>query len=136
MRDEALIHFHDDQNISAGVHLGRSGFDTLRLIESAMPFFERARLGRCVAGFCAVHAHLVEDITAPPPPQWPQWRFMEWDAWFGRINGVFLVNMQRLKITHYPMYRSAPATPQIDFSKLPGRLKEVGAHHGARHHES
>ena len=125
MRDESLIHFHYNRKISAGIHLSRSGFESLRLIESATPFFDREAPGRCVAGFCAVHAHLVEDILPPPPPQWPQWRFADWDAWFGRINGVFLVDLQALRITHYPMYRSAPATPRIDFSKLPGRLKEV-----------
>ena len=125
MRDEALIHFFYGRKISAGVHLGRSGFEAIRLLESAMPFFDRENPGRCVAGFCAVHAHLVEDILSPPPPDWRDWRFADWDQWFGRINGVFLVDMKALKITHYPMYRSAPVMPQIDFSKLPGRIKEV-----------
>ena len=126
MRDEALIHFHRDRAISCGIHLRRGGLEAVALIEKAMPFFDTSSPGRCVAGFCAVHAHLVEDITPPPPADWPHWRFIEWDQWFGRLHGVLLVDMAGFAIKHYPMYRSSPVMRRGDFSQLPGRLYAVG----------
>lgn len=127
MRDEALIHFHFEQKISVGVELTKQGFEAIKLIEQAMPFYDRQSPNRCVAAFCATHLHLVEDIIPAPPKDWQEWRFSEWDQWFGRINGVFLVDMQLLKVKHYPMYRSSPVIRPSDFSQLPNRLVAVPA---------
>jgi hypothetical protein len=122
MRDEALIHFHYEQKISVGIELSHSGFEATNLIEKAMHLYDRTQPNRCVAAFCATHLHLVEDIVPAPPRDWQSWRFSQWDQWFGRINGVFLVDMKLLKVAHYPMYRSSPVVRQSDFSKLPKRL--------------
>lgn len=126
MRDEALIHFHYQRKISVGVELSYHGFKAIKLIEEAMSFFDRTHPNRCAAGFIATHSHLVEDIIPAPPKDWQSWRTIEWDQWFGRINGVFLVDMELLKIKHYPMYRSSPIIRPSDFSQLPNRLAAVG----------
>jgi len=126
MRDEALIHFHYGQSISVGIHLQSGGSKAVALIDEAMPFFDSRSPGRCVAGFCAKHAHLVEDILSPPPIHWQSWRFIEWDQWFGRLHGVFLVDMANFNIKHYPLYRSSPIMRKGDFSRLPRRLYAVG----------
>ena len=125
MRNESLIHFHYEQNISVGIHLRYHGDETIELIERATHFLDQKYPGRCVAGFCAMHNHLIETITKPPPEDWHLWRQIEWDQWFGRLHGVFLVDMKYLQIAHYPLYRSAPITRKADFSALEGRLRLV-----------
>ncbi len=124
-RDEALIHFHYEGKISAGVELTHGGFQATKLIEEALPLCDRYSPNRSLAAFCAAHLHLVEDIIPAPPKEWQKWRFIEWDAWFGRLNGVFLVDMKQLQIKHYPMYRSSPVIRPSDFSQLPNRLAVV-----------
>ena len=125
MRDQALIHFHYGQKISVGIELARQGFNAVKLVEEAMSAYDRQSPNRCVAAFCTLHLHLVEELTPAPPKTWQDWRFIEWDQWFGRLNGVFLVDMTLLKIKHYPMYRSSPVMRPSDFSKLPNRLAAV-----------
>ena len=61
----------------------------------------------------------------PTDTGWENWRFVEWDEWFGRINGVFLVDLASLKVTQYPLYSCAPQVVPCDLSGLPRRLVPV-----------
>lgn len=125
MRDEALIHFHYGRHISAGLHLSEHGGAAAELVSDAAAHLDPKSPGRSVAGFCAVHPGLVADIVNAPPKGWENWQFKEWDAWFGRINGVFLVDLAHLKVTQYPLYSCSPAIVPCDLTALPGRLRPV-----------
>ncbi|WOF73092.1 hypothetical protein QMT40_000718 [Parvibaculaceae bacterium PLY_AMNH_Bact1] len=125
MRDEALIHFHYGRHISAGVHLHTNGGAAPELISEAAPYLDPKVPGRCVVGFCAAHPATVDDVTNAPPPGWETWTFREWDDWFGRINGVFLVDLAQLQVTQYPLYSCSPHIVRCDLSNLPGRLAAV-----------
>ena len=127
MRDESLLHFHHGDTISVGVHLAPHGSLAPKLIADAVPYLDKEHPGRSVVGFCARHASEIADLTAPPPGEWVRWQFAEWDAWFGRINGVFLVDLARLRVVQYPLYACAPQAVACDFSALPGRLAPVEA---------
>ena len=121
MRDEALIHFHLGHRISAGLLLPQNGGAAPELLSEAAPWLDPRDPGRCVVGFCAAHP----DLVGPPPDGWRDWGFNEWDNWFGRINGVFLVDLQSLKVTQYPLYSCAPHIVPCDLSSLPRRLVPV-----------
>lgn len=95
------------------------------MIERAAPYLDPRDPGRCVVGFCAAQAQAVADITNAPPPGWQDWGFQDWDAWFGRINGVFLVDLERLRVMQWPMYRVSPLTVPVDLSAMPRRLVSV-----------
>ena len=125
MRDEALIHFHLGRRISAGLLLPQNGGAAPELLSEAAPWLDPRDPGRCVVGFCAAHPDLVGDVVAPAPPGWDNWRFVEWDDWFGRINGVFLVDLASLKVTQYPLYSCSPHIVPCDLSGLPRRLVPV-----------
>jgi hypothetical protein len=125
MRDEALIHFHHGRHISAGVRLVANGSAAGELISEAAPYLDPRQPGRCVVGFCLCHPDAVEDITAPPPPGWENWRFADWDGWFGRINGVFLVDLKQLRVVQYPLYSCGSQVVRCDLSGLPRRLVPV-----------
>jgi hypothetical protein len=125
MRDEALIHFHYGRHISSGVHLLTNGGAAPELISEAAPYLDPKAPGRCVVGFCGAHPFAVDDITNAPPPGWQEWTFREWDDWFGRINGVFLVDLAQLQVTQYPLYSCSPHIVRCDLTGLPGRLTPV-----------
>lgn len=125
MRDEALIHFHYGRHISAGLHLLHEGGAAPELLSEAAPWLDPKHPGRCVVGFCGAHPQAVSDITNAPPRGWENWGFWEWDNWFGRINGVFLVDLRALKVKQYPLYSCGPVTVPCDLSGLPGRLVAV-----------
>jgi len=125
MRDESLIHFVYGDEISVGVHLSRNGGAAPHLISEAAPYLDAQSPGRSVAGFCACHPDAVGDLVNAPPAGWQDWGFWDWDNWFGRINGVFLADLARLKLTQYPLYSCSPQKVQCDFSGLPGRLVPV-----------
>ncbi len=125
MRDEALIHFHYGRKISAGLHIAEDGMHTASMIEEAGPYLDPRNPGRSAVGFCAAHPQAVADITAPPPNGWQDWGFQKWDEWFGRINGVFLVDLERLRVVQWPMYRVSRVIVPCDLSRVPGRLKPV-----------
>jgi hypothetical protein len=59
------------------------------------------------------------------PIGWESWRFQQWDDWFGRINGVFLVDLMSLRVVQYPLYSCAPQVVRCDLSALPHRLVPV-----------
>jgi len=120
MRDEALIHFHYGRHISAGVHLAHEGAAAPDLVSEAAPYLDPKHPGRCVVGFCSAHPGAVDDITNAPPRGWENW-----DDWFGRINGVYLVDLRSLKVKQYPLYSCAPLIVPCDLSGLPGRLVPV-----------
>ena len=125
MRDESLIHFHFGRRISAGLHLAENGGDAPRLISQAAPYLDARDPGRSAVGFCAAHPQAVADIADAPPPGWQDWGFQQWDAWFGRINGVFLVDLERLRVVQWPMYRVSSLAVPVDLSALPRRLVPV-----------
>lgn len=125
MRDEALIHFHYGRQISAGLVLAANGSAAPDLISEAAPYLHPRDPGRSVVGFCACHPDMVEDVTAPPPAGWETWRFAEWDNWFGRINGVFLVDLKQLRVVQYPLYSCGSQVVRCDLSALPRRLVPV-----------
>jgi len=125
MRDEALIHFHYGRQISAGLVLAANGGAAPDLISEAAPYLNPRSPGRSVVGFCACHPDMVEDVTAPPPAGWESWRFAEWDDWFGRINGVFLVDLKQLRVVQYPLYSCGSQVVRCDLSALPRRLVPV-----------
>ena len=125
MRDEALIHFHYGRHISAGVHLHSNGGAAPELISEAAPYLDAKVPGRCVVGFCAAHPFAVDDIVNAPPTGWQNWDFKEWDDWFGRINGVFLVDLAQLQVTQFPLYSCSPHIVRCDLAGLPGRLLPV-----------
>lgn len=125
MRDEALIHFHFGRKISAGLHLAERGGTAAALIEAAASYLDPRDPGRSAVGFCAAHPQAVADITAPPPKGWENWTFQQWDDWFGRINGVFLVDLQALRVTQWPMYRVSPTHAPCNLSQIPGRLQPI-----------
>ena len=125
MRDEALIHFHLGRRISAGLLLPQNGGAAPDLISEAAPWLNPRYPGRCVVGFCSAHPDLGGAVVAPPPDDWPDWGFVQWDDWFGRINGVFLVDLQSLKVTQYPLYSCSPHVVPCDLSSLPRRLVPV-----------
>ncbi len=126
MRDEALVHFHLRGEIAPGLHLRLQGAQVADLLSEAAGWLDRRSPGRCVAGFCALHAHLVENITPPPPAGWQYWHFADWDNWFGRLHGVFLVDMDNLRLRQYPLWSCGSAEVPCDFSRLRGRLAAVG----------
>lgn len=125
MRDEALIHFHHGSHISAGIVLATNGGAAPDLIGEAAPYLDPRNPGRCVVGFCACHPDMVGDIVGPPPAGWETWRFAKWDAWFGRINGVFLVDLKQLRVVQYPLYSCGSQVVRCDLSGLPRRLVPV-----------
>ncbi|MDO8289997.1 MAG: hypothetical protein Q7T44_12335 [Parvibaculum sp.] len=125
MRDEALIHFHYGARISAGLLIGHNGGASAELISEAAPYLSPKNPGKSVVGFCACHPDAVDDIVAPPPADWQNWRFQQWDAWFGRINGVFLVDLERLRVVQYPLYSCGSQIVRCDLSGLPRRLVAV-----------
>ncbi|MGV8995313.1 MAG: hypothetical protein ACOH12_00015 [Parvibaculaceae bacterium] len=125
MRDEALIHFHYGPKISAGLLIGRGGVASGELISEAAPYLSPKNPGKSVVGFCACHPDAVDDIVAPPPADWQSWRFQQWDDWFGRINGVFLVDLERLRVVQYPLYSCGSQIVRCDLSALPRRLVAV-----------
>jgi len=125
VRDEALIHFFYGRQISAGVHLHTNGGAAPVLISEAAPYLHPKEPGRCVVGFCNAHPSAVDDIVSVPPSDWQNWGFKEWDAWFGRINGVFLVDLAKLIVTQHPLYSCAPHVVRCDLTELPGRLMPV-----------
>ncbi len=125
MRDEALIHFHFGRKISAGLHIAEDGGSVPALIERAAAYLDPRDPGRSAVGFCAAHPQAVADITTPPPKGWENWAFQQWDDWFGRINGVFLVDLQRLKVVQWPMYRVSMAHVPCDLSGVPRRLVPI-----------
>ncbi len=131
MRDEALIHFHYGARISAGLHLAYGGGQAPTLISEAAPYLDARDPGRCVVGFCVCHPQAVSDVLAPPPPGWQDWTFYQWDEWFGRINGVFLVDLLKLRVTQFPLYSCSPNIVPCDLSSLPGRLMPVEEWAGA-----
>lgn len=125
MRDEALIHFHFGNRISAGLLISNNGGATPKLISEAAPYLAPRNPGRSAVGFCACHPDIVGNITSAPPLGWQDWTFQQWDAWFGRINGVFLVDLQTLQVVQYPLYSCAPNVVRCDLSALPYRLMLV-----------
>jgi hypothetical protein len=125
MRDEALLHFHQADEISPGVHIRSLGGRTPHFLSVAAPRLDRASPGKSAAGFCATFFDLVADLKPPPPPGWRQWGFADWDNWFGRINGVFLVNLTDLSVVQFPMFQTYGREVPCDFSALPGRLSIV-----------
>jgi len=125
MRDEALIHFHYGRQISAGLHLPVNGGAAPTLITEAAPYLNARAPGKCVVGFCAAHPDLVDDIVGVPDPSWTNWGFWDWDNWFGRINGVFLVDLERLQVIQYPLYRCSSVIVPCDLTAIPGRLLAV-----------
>lgn len=125
MRDEALIHFHYGRRISAGLVLAANGFQAPDLISEAAPYLSPRDPGRSAVGFCVCHPQAVEDIVGVPPEGWDGWRFQQWDDWFGRINGVFLVDLMQLRVVQYPLYSCAPQVVRCDLSGLPHRLVPV-----------
>jgi hypothetical protein len=125
MRDEALIHFHFGSQISAGLLLGANGGAAPELIGEAAPYLSPREPGRSAVGFCVCHPDAVDDIIAPPPAGWQNWQFQDWDNWFGRINGVFLVDLERLRVVQYPLYSCGSHLVRCDFSGLPRRLVAV-----------
>ncbi len=125
MRNEALIHFHFGDRISAGLLIGSIGNAAPELISEAAPYLAPRDPGRSAVGFCACHPQAVEDITSVPPKGWQAWQFQQWDAWFGRINGVFLVDLQTLQVVQYPLYSCAPNVVRCDLTALPHRLMPV-----------
>lgn len=125
MRDEALIHFHHGSHISAGIVLAANGSAAPDLIGEAAPYLDPRNPGRCVVGFCACHPDMVSDIVGPPPAGWEAWRFAKWDNWFGRINGVFLVDLKQLRVVQYPLYSCGSQVVRCDLSGLPRRLVPV-----------
>ena len=125
MRDEALIHFHRGSDISAGIHIGEQGGKVPALLTSAAPRLDPLRPGKSVAGFCASFFDLVHDIRSAPPPGWQKWGFADWDDWFGRINGTFLVDLNKFQVVQYPMYQTHGRLVQCDLSDIPGRISLV-----------
>lgn len=125
MRDEALIHFHYGSLISVGIVLAANGGAAPELISEAAPYLDPRHPGRSVVGFCACHPDMVDDLVAPPPAGWERWRFQEWDDWFGRINGVFLVDLKQLRVVQYPLYSCGSQVVRCDLSALPRRLVPV-----------
>lgn len=125
MRDESLIHFHFGRKISAGLHLADNGGEAPRLIEQAAPYLDPRDPGRSAVGFCAAHPQAVADIHDAPPAGWETWGFQRWDEWFGRINGVFLVDLERLRVVQWPMYRVSSLAVPVDLSGVPGRLVPI-----------
>ncbi|NER85332.1 MAG: hypothetical protein F6K42_38720 [Leptolyngbya sp. SIO1D8] len=95
------------------------------LLEMAAPYLDPRDPGRSAVGFCAAHPQSVSDITAAPPKGWEDWKFQQWDEWFGRINGVFLVDLQTLRVVQWPMYRTSRAHVPCDLSNVPGRLVPI-----------
>ena|SRR3569623_1012143 len=125
MRDEALIHFHYGTRISAGLLLAHNGMSAPELISEAAPYLYPRDPGRSAVGFCACHPQAVDDITNAPPKGWETWKFQQWDDWFGRINGVFLVDLQKLQVVQYPLYSCGAQVVRCDLSALPRRLMPV-----------
>lgn len=125
MRDEALIHFHRGSDISAGIHLGQHGGAVPALLASAAPRLDPQSPGKSVAGFCASFFDLIEDIRPAPPADWQGWTFAHWDDWFGRINGTFLVDLEKFRVVQFPMYQTHGRIVQCDLSDMPGRLSLV-----------
>jgi len=125
MRDEALIHFCVGRRISAGIHLVHQGGAVPTLLSESAPYLDPKNPGKCVVGFCAAHPQAVHDVVNAPPSDWQSWGFTEWDNWFGRINGVFLLDLDRLRLTQYPLYSCAPKVVPCDLTGLPGRLRSV-----------
>ena len=125
MRAEALIHFPYGRHISSGGHLRTNGGAAPELISEEAPYLDPNAPGRWVVGLCAAHPSAVDDITNAPPAGWETWTFREWDDWFGRINGVFLVDLAQLQVTQYPLYSCSPHIVRCDLSNLPGRLVPV-----------
>lgn len=125
MRDEALIHFCVGHRISAGLHLVHNGGAVPALLNESAPYLDPKNPGKCVVGFCAAHPQAIHDVINAPPSTWPSWGFAEWDDWFGRINGVFLLDLDKLRLTQYPLYSCAPTVVPCDLTGLPGRLRPV-----------
>lgn len=125
MRDEALIHFHFGRRISAGLMLAANGGAAPELISEAAPYLSPRDPGRSAVGFCACHPDIVADIVAPAPAGWESWQFAQWDDWFGRINGVFLVDLMQLRVVQYPLYSCAARVVRCDLSAFPQRLVPV-----------
>lgn len=127
MRNDALIHFHKGARISPGLWIETQGHRVPELLSVAAPRLDSASPGRSAAGFCAYFFDLVGDMVAPPPEGWQTWGFFEWDQWFGRVHGTFLVDLDALTVTQYPIYRVSPAKVTCDLSAVPGRLRLVDA---------
>ena len=125
MRDEALIHFHRGSQISPGIHLRQHGGAVAALLASAAPRLDPNSPGRSVAGFCASFFDLIGDLRPAPPEGWQNWDFARWDDWFGRINGTFLVDLEKLRVVQFPMYQTHGRIVQCDLSDMPGRLSLV-----------
>ena len=125
MRDEALIHFFRGDDISAGIHLAEHGGRVPDLLASASPRLDPQKPGKSVAGFCASFFDLVYDIRSAPSAGWQEWGFAEWDNWFGRINGTFLVDLEQLQVVQYPMYQARGRIVQCDLIGIPGRISLV-----------
>ncbi|MEG9862083.1 MAG: hypothetical protein V6Z81_06225 [Parvularculales bacterium] len=125
MRDEALVHFHYGRLISAGVHFGSRGMDTPQLLSEAAPWLDPRDPGKCVVGLCCAHAGLIENICNAPPASWQSWMFRQWDDWFGRINGVFLLDLETLRLIQHPMYRCDGTIVPCDLSAMPRRLQAL-----------
>lgn len=125
MRDEALIHFHYGLEISVGLLLGHNGMRAPELISEAAPYLSPRNPGRSAVGFCACHPSAVDDITNAPPKGWEDWKFQQWDDWFGRINGVFLVDLLKLQVVQYPLYSCGSQVVRCDLSEMPRRLMPV-----------
>ena len=125
MRDEALIHFHYGSEISVGLLLGHNGMNAAELISEAAPYLSPRDPGRSAVGFCACHPSAVDNITNAPPKGWESWKFQQWDDWFGRINGVFLVDLLKLQVVQYPLYSCGSHIVRCNLSELPHRLLPV-----------
>ncbi len=78
-----------------------------------------------MAGFCACFFDLIEDVRTAPPQGWENWTFAQWDDWFGRINGTYLVDLERFRVIQYPMYQTHGRLVKCDLSDMPGRLSLV-----------
>lgn len=123
MRDEALIHFVRDAAISPGVYLAQRGHETPLFLSIAAARFDSLSPGRSAAGLCAAVPDLVSDLYPPPPHDWPRWGFFEWDMWFGRTNGTFLVDLKARAVTQFPIHRVSPRlVSECDLSRMPGGI--------------
>jgi len=120
MRDEALIHFHRDGEISPGIHLSFLGTRTAEFIAAASGRYDPLRPGRSAAGFCAMFFDLVWDLYPPPPQDWRSWGFFEWDRWFGVMHGTFLVDLAAREVVQFPIYRTSGKLIECDLSGMSG----------------